>query len=81
MSIAYLDPGNIESDLQAGAVAEYKVRNTCYVSQIDSLLNHKSTMTSDHDGAVEWLGYIYPWWQAESTRRACPFDVACGPLQ
>ena len=25
MSIAYLDPGNIESDLQAGAVAEYKV--------------------------------------------------------
>ena len=28
MSIAYLDPGNIESDLQAGAVVEYKVRNT-----------------------------------------------------
>ena len=27
MSIAYLDPGNIESDLQAGAVAEYRVRN------------------------------------------------------
>lgn len=26
MSIAYLDPGNIESDLQAGALAEYKVR-------------------------------------------------------
>ena len=26
MSIAYLDPGNIESDLQAGAVAEYRVR-------------------------------------------------------
>ena len=25
MSIAYLDPGNIESDLQAGAVAEYRV--------------------------------------------------------
>jgi hypothetical protein len=25
MSIAYLDPGNIESDLQAGAVAEYKL--------------------------------------------------------
>ena len=25
MSIAYLDPGNIESDLQQGAVAEYKV--------------------------------------------------------
>ena len=26
MSIAYLDPGNIESDLQQGAVAQYKVR-------------------------------------------------------
>ena len=25
MSIAYIDPGNIESDLQAGAVAEYRV--------------------------------------------------------
>lgn len=25
MSIAYLDPGNIESDLRSGAVAQYKV--------------------------------------------------------
>lgn len=25
MSIAYLDPGNIESDLQSGSVAEYRV--------------------------------------------------------
>ena len=25
MSIAYLDPGNIESDLQSGVVARYKV--------------------------------------------------------
>lgn len=25
MSIAYLDPGNIESDLQSGAVANYRV--------------------------------------------------------
>lgn len=25
MSIAYLDPGNIESDLQSGAIARYKV--------------------------------------------------------
>ena len=31
MSIAYLDPGNIEGDLQAGAVAQYKV-NTTYAS-------------------------------------------------
>ena len=26
MSIAYLDPGNIESDLQSGTLAEYKVK-------------------------------------------------------
>lgn len=25
MSIAYLDPGNVESDLQCGAVAGFKV--------------------------------------------------------
>lgn len=25
MSIAYLDPGNIESDLQSGAIAGFKV--------------------------------------------------------
>lgn len=25
MSIAYLDPGNIESDLQSGVIAKYKV--------------------------------------------------------
>ena len=31
MSIAYLDPGNIESDLQQGAVAQYKVKGFhCY---------------------------------------------------
>ena len=27
MSIAYLDPGNIESDLKVGAVVQYKVYN------------------------------------------------------
>jgi len=27
MSIAYLDPGNIESDLQSGAIAGFKVIN------------------------------------------------------
>jgi len=26
MSIAYLDPGNIESDLQSGATAQFKVK-------------------------------------------------------
>ena len=28
MSIAYLDPGNVESDLQSGAIAQYKVTTT-----------------------------------------------------
>ena len=32
MSIAYLDPGNIESDLQSGAVAQYKVSEPEYNS-------------------------------------------------
>lgn len=31
MSIAYLDPGNIESDLQSGAVAGFKVNIECYL--------------------------------------------------
>jgi hypothetical protein len=31
MSIAYLDPGNLESDLQAGAVAGYQVRTSLYL--------------------------------------------------
>lgn len=31
MSIAYLDPGNIESDLQSGGVAGYSVRNFYYL--------------------------------------------------
>ena len=36
----------------------------------------------DHNGAIEihWLVYTFPWWQPESTRGACPFHVACGPL-
>ena len=31
MSIAYLDPGNIESDLQSGTTAGYKVSKSLYV--------------------------------------------------
>lgn len=30
MSIAYLDPGNIESDLQSGATAKFKVSFTSF---------------------------------------------------
>eukprot|EP00116_Pleurobrachia_bachei_P004269 sb/3464531/ len=38
MSIAYLDPGNVESDLQAGAAAEYKLLWVLLLSTIVGLL-------------------------------------------
>ena len=34
MSIAYLDPGNIESDLQEGTIAGYKVSFSLTVEQL-----------------------------------------------
>ncbi len=37
MSIAYLDPGNIEGDLQAGAVAQYKVCGNTYIQLSDTV--------------------------------------------
>ena len=39
MSIAYLDPGNIESDLQQGAVAQYNVKGLhCYENTAQLIL-------------------------------------------
>ena len=38
MSIAYLDPGNIESDLQSGTLAGYKVRNFHFLAAILCLM-------------------------------------------
>uniref|UniRef100_A0AC35F9G3 Uncharacterized protein n=1 Tax=Panagrolaimus sp. PS1159 TaxID=55785 RepID=A0AC35F9G3_9BILA len=38
MSIAYLDPGNIESDLQSGAVAQYKLLWVLFSAHILGLL-------------------------------------------
>ncbi|XP_065052807.1 natural resistance-associated macrophage protein 2-like isoform X2 [Rhopilema esculentum] len=38
MSIAYLDPGNIESDLQQGAVAEYKLIWILFLATVMGLL-------------------------------------------
>ena len=34
----------------------------------------------DHDGTIEihWLVYIFPWWQPESTKGVCSFDVREG---
>lgn len=34
MSIAYLDPGNIESDLQSGSIARYNLLWVLFVSTI-----------------------------------------------
>lgn len=34
MSIAYLDPGNIQSDLESGSVAMYKVRNLSIINTL-----------------------------------------------
>ncbi len=45
MSIAYLDPGNIESDLQSGARAGFKV------SQLDNAV--VSPSAADHMDTVE----------------------------
>jgi len=43
MSIAYLDPGNIESDLQSGAAAQYKVLYASFNSvEITSTFNKKT---------------------------------------
>ena len=37
MSVAYLDPGNLESDLQTGAIVGYKVslNDEIFLSPID----------------------------------------------
>jgi len=35
MSIAYLDPGNIESDLQAGSVAKFRVSLMLFLPSLD----------------------------------------------
>lgn len=44
MSIAYLDPGNIESDLQSGAVAEYKLLWILMCSTLMGLLMQRLSL-------------------------------------
>lgn len=46
MSIAYLDPGNIESDLRSGTIAQYKVIRLYVVATV-----HISVVT-DHSGRL-----------------------------
>lgn len=45
MSIAYLDPGNIESDLQSGATARYKVELLCLRYSPNMPCSRKNTLT------------------------------------
>jgi len=54
MSIAYLDPGNIESDLRSGTVAQYKVIRFYVVAAV-----HISVVT-DHSGILMFLSICIP---------------------
>lgn len=54
MSIAYLDPGNIESDLRSGNVAQYKVIRLYVVATV-----HISVVP-DHSGILMFLLIYIP---------------------
>jgi hypothetical protein len=54
MSIAYLDPGNIESDLRSGTIAQYKVTTLHVVAIV-----HISVVT-DHSGILRFLLIYIP---------------------
>ncbi|XP_068670455.1 natural resistance-associated macrophage protein 2-like isoform X2 [Montipora foliosa] len=62
MSIAYLDPGNIESDLQSGAVAKFKLLWVLMCSTIMGLLMQRlslrlGTVTGKHLAEVCYENY------------------------
>ena len=46
------------------------------------IADYEWLITVDHDCTIEiyWLVYIFPWWQPESTKGVCPFDVREGIL-
>jgi len=62
MSIAYLDPGNIESDLQSGTVAQYKLLWLLMLSTIMGLVMQRlaarlGTVTGSHLAEICYTGY------------------------
>jgi len=62
MSIAYLDPGNIESDLQSGTVAQYKLLWLLMISTILGLVMQRlaarlGTVTGSHLAEVCYTAY------------------------
>lgn len=75
MSIAYLDPGNIESDLQSGAVAGFKVNIYSY----PVLLNTQYTLTSFSPPCMldsNLRGYVQIFhWQWLLYVKYFPFDL------
>uniref|UniRef100_A0A673NHX3 Solute carrier family 11 member 1 n=1 Tax=Sinocyclocheilus rhinocerous TaxID=307959 RepID=A0A673NHX3_9TELE len=54
MSIAYLDPGNIESDLQSGAIAGFKVSPE-FMFSICTHLNNTTVIRSSVPRIILWL--------------------------
>jgi len=62
MSIAYLDPGNIESDLQSGSVAQYKLLWLLMLSTVLGLVMQRlaarlGTVTGSHLAEICYTGY------------------------
>jgi len=62
MSIAYLDPGNIESDLQSGSVAQFKLLWLLLLSTILGLIMQRlaarlGTVTGSHLAEICYTGY------------------------
>jgi len=54
MSIAYLDPGNIESDLRSGTIAQYKVIRLYVVATM------RISVVTDHSGILMFLLIYIP---------------------
>jgi hypothetical protein len=55
MSIAYLDPGNIESDLQSGAVAGFKVSYSFTLAEKQIFI---VVIVTAVDGLLDFVGYL-----------------------
>jgi len=60
MSIAYLDPGNIESDLQSGTVAQYKVIRLHLVKTVHMVIRWGSLVSIMTRLWAGCLGFQFP---------------------
>jgi hypothetical protein len=69
MSIAYLDPGNIESDLQAGAIAKYKVKLTSLFLISIAYLDTRNVESDLQTGAIRKYKVKLMFWS--SSRPTC----------